>query len=302
MELKITAAEAGQKILKYLLRKTDGTKIFLFKCFRKKKVKVNGKNCKPDYIIEENDTIWCPVLQEKDARDLFRNVDARITMLKLTSDLAAVDKAAGVLVHAAGGKDYSDTLVERTKAYLAAKGENRDFLVPVHRLDQNTSGVVLFARNYETAKAVNEWIRLGQIGKTYTALLEGVIDQDVFLSAEITRDKEYNQSRADKLIVNKKIPDKAEWLKKYYEDSSSISATVIHPLKNDGRFTLCKIELWTGRHHQIRAVCLAFGHPLAGDKKYGARSLAQRGQELICSRMEIPALSFEAESRFRIEF
>lgn len=301
IEMTVSAPESGQKILKYLLRKTDGTKVFLFKCFRKGDIRLNGKKCGQDAVLAEGDVVTCRVLGEAPRSGKFANVTVRPDFLYLDGDLAVADKPAGVLVHAAGGENYADTLVEQVKAELHRRGEPYDYLTPLHRLDKNTRGVVLLARNYEAAKRISKQFRDGAVSKLYLARLEGHFYGTLFVEADIVR-REGGGVQVRNLSRLQDIPDKEKWLSEIYPRSPEVSATVIRAVKKEKESTLCEISLWTGRHHQIRAVCGALKFPLSGDIRYGGhrKENGDWGQELICAEITLPGYDNPFVSRFRL--
>ncbi len=283
MEFKISGAESGQKLLKYLLRKTDGTKAFLYKMFRKGAIKVNGKSMSHSCIIKEGDVISLQGLNAA-TDNRFKEIKADITVLYQDANLIAVDKDGNTAVHAAPGILYDETLLEKVKAYLYRNNEPYQFVVPVHRIDRNTRGIVLFARNFETSKKLSDYFKAGCVTKIYHALLEGSLSKRLFIEANIIRDNNKNIVKVENLILQSIIPEKIFWLKTRYQNSKTISATIIRPIENHDNKTKAEIIIWTGRHHQIRAVCEAFGHPVMGDKKYN-NSQYKIGQSLLCKKL-----------------
>jgi 23S rRNA pseudouridine955/2504/2580 synthase len=300
IEITVTASESGQKVLKYLLRKTDGTKVFLFKCFRKGDVRINGKKCGQDAVLAEGDVVTCRVLGEAVRQEKFANISIRPDILFIDADIVAVDKPAGVLVHAAGGAAYSDTLTEQVKAELHRRNEPYDYLTPLHRLDKNTRGVLLFARNYEATRKISQAFHDGLVEKLYLARLEGHFYGTLFVEADIVR-KEEGGVRVNSLKRFPDPPEKSTWLREVYSRSAAVSGTEIKAIKKEKDSTLCEIVLWTGRHHQIRAVCGALKFPIAGDLRYGGhrKENGDWGQELICRSVKLPGYPEPFESRFR---
>ncbi len=323
MELKINSSESGQKLLKYLLRKTDGSKVFLYKMFRKRNVKVNGLAADQNYLTKSGDIVYMPGVRENINNNKFRNVEPDIMVLYLDENLAAIDKDEDTLVHGAKGIQYRDTLVEKLKSYLYYNKEPYDFVIPLHRIDRNTRGVVLFARNFETSKKYSQLFKEGKITKIYHVLLNGILEKTLFIEADIIRfgneEDEYNKVEVKNLSISEKIPSKKEWLEMKYSKSKSISATLIRPVSFATGRTKAEVTIWTGRHHQIRAICEAIGFPVAGDKKYCARKQYQglknkiphskikgnlsapviepKSQALICKKMIIEEIGLTIESR-----
>ena len=298
MEFKISSSESGQKLLKFLLRKTDGTKVLLYKLFRKGAIKVNGISVSHSSVINEGDIISLNGLKTI-ADNRFKDVLSDLSVLYKDKDLIAVDKDENTLVHSAPGLLYSETLLERVKAYLYRNNEPYEFLVPVHRIDRNTRGIVLFARNFETSKKINEYFKAGLVTKVYNAILEGILAERLFIEADIKREINNNRVTVENLNIISNIPDKMLWVNKRYKNSKTISATIIRPIGNNSRNTMAEIIIWTGRHHQIRAICEAIGHPVSGDKKY-SKNRNGTGQSLLCKRLVIEEMNLFIESKQEI--
>lgn len=147
-------------------------------------------------------------------------------------------------------------------AYLYDKGEynpTKELTFspsPCNRLDRNTMGLVIFAKNYETLKSINEMIREGNIKKYYTTIVKGRI-KDGNYSAYILKDNKTNKS---KVSID------------YIKDSKKIETKVIN-IESIGQFSHIDIELITGRSHQIRAHLSYLGNPIIGDVKYGDKKI-----------------------------
>lgn len=283
---KVSSIEEGQKIFKFLLRTTDATKIFLHKLFRKKKIYVNDKIVAKDYIIRKDDIIFSKELIQKEEKNL---IYRPLEIIYEDKNIIAVDKKAKDSVY---GED--DSIINSLKAYLQKNNKECNFIVPVHRLDRYTGGVLIFALNYKAAKILTALFRKQKVRKIYEGLLEGKINQTFFIEAKIEREKNESLSRISDIKIHNTIPLKNQWLKA----NPKKSATIIKPIKIIKDFTLCEIEIWTGQHHQIRAVCKEIGHPLVSDIKYGGRKITQLKHYLLnCKRIEIPLLNIKFESR-----
>lgn len=137
--------------------------------------------------------------------------------------------------------------------------------------------------------------------KIYHTLLKGSLKEEVFIEADIARLPGRSVVEVRNLNMTNKIPDKENWLKQKYIYSPEISATIIRPLSNNEDMTLCEVEIWTGRHHQIRAVCRAAGHPVAGDMKYGGDGTYME-TSLICKKMMIKEINLSIESKYQIKW
>ena len=306
IELRCTPSESGQKLLKHLLRTTDGTKIFLYKLFRKGAIKVNGLAVDQAYVLKEGDVISFSQLRiDSGIKKKFHSVSRNVSVLYEDNLIVAVDKNDSTLVHAAGA-EYKNSLLEMVKAYLYHKNQPHTEVYPVHRIDRNTRGVVLFAKNLEAAKKVNALFKNGEVEKTYEALLIGKIVKAVFVEGDIIRVDDAKPVQVNNLRSSSIIPDKKQWMEEKYRHSNTLSGTVIKPVGHieNNRFTIAEITIWTGRHHQIRAIVKAIGCPMAGDKKYFipgyVKDEEKTGQNLICKRIVIEKLGVSIESRYSI--
>jgi 23S rRNA pseudouridine955/2504/2580 synthase len=169
-------------------------------------------------------------------------------ILREAEGLLFVNKAAGAAVHGPGSLE---TLV---RAYLAPKlPPSLGFRPgPLHRLDRPTSGVLTFGASLEGARRFSALIREGRVGKTYLALVEGRVDRPLIWEDPLYRDREARKTRAAEA-----------------GEEAKPARTRVFPLGQGGGCSLVRLEIETGRTHQIRAQGALHGHPLAGDRKYG---------------------------------
>ncbi len=187
--------------------------------------------------------------------------------------LIAVYKPAGVLIMAGDEKAHDDdTLYWQTKQFLI-KRDNKPgdaFLGVLHRLDRPVSGIVLFAKTSKGAARLSEQFRERTINKFYTALVEGEPDlKESTLQNLIQKDS----SSLRAIIGGGNIdPDLADEAVLHYE-----------VIQTNGKFSLLKIKLETGKFHQIRAQLSAIGHPIVGDRKYGAKEVLADGEIALCA-------------------
>ncbi|WP_305042988.1 RluA family pseudouridine synthase [Geoalkalibacter sp.] len=174
---------------------------------------------------------------------LLESAELGVAILWETPQLLAVDKPAGLAVHSSQGHEQ-DNLLLRIKNLLARRGEQCT-PAPIHRLDRDTSGAILFGKNRQAAAALGKIFMAGEVEKTYLALVCGAGAGSGRLSAPVP--------------AKGKIKD---------------AATAFHFLGIASRHSLVALRLETGRTHQIRRHLADLGHPLAGDRRYGGPALA----------------------------
>lgn len=186
----------------------------------------------------------------------------KIKILYEDNHLIAVYKPAGMLVQ--GDKSGDKSLMDEVKSYIKEKYQKPGnvFLGLVHRLDRNVDGIVLFAKTSKGASRVSEQFRLHTVKKIYHAWVEGVVLEKRATLVHILRHDE-NQNKTQVFEEN---------LHGYGQggDRAELSYELV---KTEGNFSLLKVFLKTGRHHQIRAQLSHIGYPIVGDKKYGARTV-----------------------------
>lgn len=264
MKYIITENEANQRIDKFLKRMLKDAPIsFIYKMFRQKDVKVNGKKASIDYITKEGDEIDLylkPALLEQFHKDaLLRPVKATFEILYEDENILVINKPKGLLVHGDEGEKRI-TLQNMVLNYLKEKREwdpsSLDGFVPspAHRLDRNTSGIVIFGKNLPTLQQLLQLFRdRDQIEKKYTLLVRGALSENGKIDYALLKD-------GDKKMV-KVVPE---------SKGGKPALTLYHRIKNyPFGYALCEAELMTGRTHQLRVHFAAIGHPIVGDSKYG---------------------------------
>lgn len=240
----------------------------LYKSFRNKRIKVNGKKGAPDARLQEGDCIQLYLNDEffakADAPPPQRKVSYRRLQVIYEDDgLAVLYKPAHVLCHS--DRTGDDSLLDWFQAYLRDKGEydpgKENTFAPAicNRLDRGTEGLVLAAKNYEVLRAVNELIRTDGILKEYLTITCGVPPKGM------------HQAYLRHFEKNNKV----QVLDTPREGFKEIR-TGVQVVRTAGPFALCRIELVTGRTHQIRAHLAHLGAPVLGDIKYGSRKMNEK--------------------------
>jgi 23S rRNA pseudouridine955/2504/2580 synthase len=263
-ELVITANEAGQRFDKFLKKYLKGMPLSaIYKTIRTKGVTVNGKKSSEKYVLNNGDIVnfYVNVEEVKKEKDLtFLHIDHNFEVVYEDENLLLVNKSVGKLVHPDEGGGV--TLTDEVLSFLYDKGEyNPDnestfSPSPCNRLDRNTEGIVIFAKNYDTLKLVNEMIREGRVEKYYSTLVKNRIKDGTY-KAYILKDVENNKVT----VSEEKI-----------RNGKEIVTRVIN-IESIGQFSHVDIELITGRSHQIRAHLSWMGNAIVGDPKYGDRKM-----------------------------
>ncbi|MHB8815773.1 MAG: RluA family pseudouridine synthase [Steroidobacteraceae bacterium] len=280
---EVEEGEAGQRLDKYLARRLgDVPRTRIFRIIRRGEVRVNGRRVGPEARLSTSDKVRVPPLWEQaepDAARARRGPPAAMleavarAIVQETDRLLVLDKPAGIAVH--GGSGISFGIIEALRALKP--GEPLEL---IHRLDRDTSGCLLVARDPATLRTVHALLREGQCDKRYLVLLAGKWDLghkriDVPLRTD-TRVGGERTVRADA--------------------SGKPSISEFRPVQFFGKLaTLMEVGLHTGRTHQIRVHASYAGHAVAGDDKYGDAEFNARMRELGLARMFLHAhiMSFE---------
>ena len=222
---------------------------------------------KENYALELGDEIEVRYLQSKKETNTSKEVNfikVNSGSMKITfedDNILVVEKWPGVLVHP-DQKGAEPSLTDYVLSYLNDKG---DYLpekeltftpAPCNRLDRNTSGAVIFGKNFEALREMNEMIREGQVKKYYNALVTGRI-KDGMYTGYISKNENENISK----VYDKEMPNTKK------------IAMEVKTIQSNGAFSFLEIDLITGRSHQIRTHLSHLRHPIVGDTKYGDRNI-----------------------------
>jgi len=279
-ELTIMKNDAGQRLDKFLLKYMPNLpQAMLYKSLRKDCVRVNGKHVRDGaFMLSEGDELRLYMKDEFFAeKSGFEVVPHDLDIVYEDENILLINKAAGVVVHA-DDRNTKNTLIEQVQSYLYEKGEYRpeaeQSFSPAlcNRLDRNTAGIIIAAKNAAALRAVNEKLRTREIHKYYICTVDGIMEGSGMLEANLTRG-------------NKRVS-----ISQGAKDGSKPVRLRYRAISHSGGKTRLEIELLTGRTHQIRAQLAAAGHPLTGDVKYGG-SRTKGGYSLTSHRLEFDLTS-----------
>ncbi len=275
--LQVDDESAGQRLDNFLVRHLKGApKSLIYRIIRSGEVRVNKGRASVDTRLEPGDSVRVPPLRLSSPKSISDQAPAREFPLLFEDDsLMAIDKPAGVAVH--GGSGVSFGVIEQ----LRRARPSARLLELVHRLDRETSGVLLVAKKRSALKNLQDQFRERETGKTYLALVQGqwpsnrkVIDMPLekFLIAK----GESEGERRVRVVAK--------------DDPNGMRAiTLVKVARLIGSCTLLEVTIKTGRTHQIRVHLASLGHPILGDDKYGDFEHNRQWQKLGLKRMFLHA-------------
>lgn len=286
--VEIDAEMASQRLDNFLMARLKGVpKSRIYRILRKGEVRVNRSRSAPDYRLQAGDVVRIPPIRvaERPAvagpgADLRRELSESI--LFEDDCLMVINKPVGLAVH--GGSGVSLGLIEA----LRAMWPHEKHLELVHRLDRDTSGLLLVARRRSALRTLQKDLQTDQAQKVYQLLVSGQWKKN---RTEVNMPLRKNQLASGERMVR---PDVA----------GQQAVTRFRLLESFAEASFLEATLVTGRTHQIRVHCQASGHPLAGDPKYGDEEFNRRMRRIGLNRMFLHAfrLSFpHPVSRDRIE-
>lgn len=270
-EYIVSQEEKGKRLDTYIPSvDTDITRTSAQRLIEDGNILVNGKNAKVSYKIQENDKISVEIPEPKQIELKAQNIP--IEIIYEDSDIIVVNKPKGMVVHPANGNP-DGTVVNAIMAICKDSlsgigGEIRPGIV--HRIDKDTSGLLIVAKNDNAHVKMSEQIKNHEVKKTYIALVRGVFKEN-----EATIDMPIGRSTSDrkKMAVNK---------------NGKNAITHIKVLKRFDKYTLLKVNIETGRTHQIRVHLSHIGYPIVGDYTYsnGKNEFDVIGQCLHAQKLE----------------
>lgn len=281
--ITIMKNDGEQRLDKFLLKRFKTMpKSLMHKYIRTKYIKLNGKKTTPEVFIHEGDVLTLYIkdefFEESKKEYEFMKASKKLDLIFEDDNIMLIDKKPGVIVHQ--DKNYdADCIVNRVQRYLFEKGEydpeqDKAFSPAlVNRIDRNTGGIIIGAKNATALRILNEKVRTREIRKFYLCVVKGCPKK----KADTLRDYlTKNESKNTVKVSKNETKNSKEIITKYkvlsYDKERDLS--------------LCEVELLTGRTHQIRSHMAYIGHPLLGDEKYGDKTLNRRfhqNHQLLCS-------------------
>lgn len=260
---------SGERIDSFLAKRLDLTRTRVQELIKIEQVKVNNKKVKSSYKIEENDEIEVIIPEIEEVEIMPENI--KIDIVFEDKDIAIINKQAGLVVHPAQG-NYSGTLVNailyHIKDLSGINGEIRPGIV--HRLDKDTSGLIIIAKNDKAHLELTNMFQNKEIKKTYLAIVKGKLNKKKGrIVTQIGRDRNDRK----KMVV----------LDSLTQGKNAI--TNFRVINQNERFSLVKVDIETGRTHQIRVHMKYMGYPILGDAVYG-RPDSEKRQMLHAYKLE----------------
>ncbi len=274
-QIVISNEHEGQRIDNFLMRYFGKIpKSRIYQMLRKGEVRVNKGRIKQIYKLKTGDVVRIPpvYLDEEKSNTAPRFLQEKIVDSIIFEDegIIIINKPAGIVVHSGSGQEFG--VIEAFRA----KAEEYEKLELVHRLDKDTSGCLILAKNIPVLRQLHEIINNGEMSKIYSALLAGKLNKNI-----ITINTALSKNPANEKIIT-------------VEDGGKAATSIFHRDSVFNKATLVNIDLITGRTHQIRVHSASMGHPVLGDTKYGDRLLNREFKKIGLKRMFLHAkqLSF----------
>lgn len=271
--VEVTEAHEGQRLDNFLIRLCKGVpKSHLYKAVRGGQVRVNRGRCQVDYRLQLGDVVRIPPIRVAASKES-RAPAKTFEVIYQDDAILVINKPAGVAVH--GGSGVSHGVIES----LRAASPDLRFLELVHRLDRDTSGLLMLAKRRSALVKLHAMLRDGKVNKHYLAVVQGRVA---------------NNRQHIKLSLTKWVTASGERRVRVDSDGQ-FAHTIVTCVERFADYSLLDCELRTGRTHQIRVHLSSMGHPILGDTKYGSDEQQAAWRAACVKRMFLHAwrLSFE---------
>ncbi len=262
IEITITKNDANQRFDRFLRKYFENAPLSVIqKNIRKKNFKINGKRAKADTYVYEDDLIAMYISDENYNKWLtktdFKPTDFNLDIVFEDKNIIIMDKESGLLTHSTSKADYGNNLVDYMLSYLyktnqVDKSDKTFNPAVVNRLDRNTAGLIIGAKNANALRSLNKAMRDNKIDKYYLTIVKGEIIEKFTIDTTIRKNESKNKVKS--------------------AGNGSRIITHFRPLETNGKYTLLECELITGKTHQIRFSLAKNNTPIIGDRKYGDKS------------------------------
>jgi 23S rRNA pseudouridine955/2504/2580 synthase len=284
--IEITTAQIGQRLDNFLFKHFNSVpRTRIYRIIRKGEVRVNKKRCKPEYKLQIGDQVRIPPMQiegEKSAglqpsASLLKELEQAVIFE--SEHILILDKPAGLAVHAGSGISYG--VIDAMR--LIRPDDDIELL---HRLDRDTSGCLLFAKHRQSLLVLQSMLRDHSLRKHYCAVVRGYWPENL-TEIDLALQK-YHLSNGERRMR--------------VDATGKPALSRVESLQSGQLFSVIRVELISGRTHQIRVHCQSQGHEIAGDDKYGNtefnRAMRQRGIRrlmLHAASLELPQTDYTPE-------
>ncbi len=284
-ETTVGEDSGGQRIDNFLLKTLKGVpKSRIYRLLRKGEVRVNGRRAKPEYRLQQGDTVRIPPVRTRDSNGGSKPGDATLkrvaqSIIYEDGSLMVLNKPSGLAVHGGSGLSYG--VIEA----LRALRPDAHFLELAHRLDRDTSGCLVIAKKRSALRAFHEVMRNGGVDKRYLTLVQG----------------RWRGGKVDAPLRKNALSSGERVVKVNLAGKSALS--LFSPVTLYNGASLMEVKLITGRTHQVRVHARHAGHPIAGDEKYGDSEFNRRMAGLGLKRLFLHAssLHFTLETTVHVE-